>query len=347
MPSPAGPAVPNCLTARGCFTETLCLLASSRHLRVRLPRRAASQCRIRVFLDGGDVRAGGAIPVAGTGGILRDDRRWCWTIPQCLPVGVLYARRHARVACDGRTSVVASSCWRRWRRSAFDQWWDDASSASHCSGTPSTSCGSACSRSYTLERIDMSEQFVAQGSGPGPIARHGSHRGYIIGFVVALILTLASFAAASTHLIYGPSVPILLGVLAIAQMGVHLIFFFHISSAPDQTNNFLSLGVRHPGRRTDRVRIDDHHGEPQPHDAVDGETHGNATLGIWESRWPASSCCYSLSTCCPLPSFSATEQSNRLASTGLKKIGTPNSCAFCKKLSLPVIRRTGVPGLSD
>jgi cytochrome o ubiquinol oxidase operon protein cyoD len=24
-------------------------------------------------------------------------------------------------------------------------------------------------------------------------------------------------------------------------MGVHLIFFFHISSAPDQTNNFLSL----------------------------------------------------------------------------------------------------------
>ena len=35
--------------------------------------------------------------------------------------------------------------------------------------------------------------------------------------------------------------PILLGVLAIAQMGVHLVFFLHISSAPDQTNNFLAL----------------------------------------------------------------------------------------------------------
>lgn len=89
----------------------------------------------------------------------------------------------------------------------------------------------------------MSEHFAAQGSGPGATTapRQGSRRSYIIGFAAALILTLASFAAASTHLIYGPSVPILLGVLAIAQMGVHLIFFFHISSAPDQTNNFLSL----------------------------------------------------------------------------------------------------------
>ncbi len=33
----------------------------------------------------------------------------------------------------------------------------------------------------------------------------------------------------------------LLGVLAIAQMGIHLVFFLHISSAPDQTNNILAL----------------------------------------------------------------------------------------------------------
>ena len=35
--------------------------------------------------------------------------------------------------------------------------------------------------------------------------------------------------------------PVLLAVLAIAQMGVHLVFFFHISTAPDSTNNILSL----------------------------------------------------------------------------------------------------------
>jgi cytochrome o ubiquinol oxidase operon protein cyoD len=88
----------------------------------------------------------------------------------------------------------------------------------------------------------MSENNIPQGHAPGIIARrHATRRSYIIGFVAALILTIASFVAASTHLVYGPSVPLLLGVLAIAQMGVHLVFFFHISSAPDQTNNFLAL----------------------------------------------------------------------------------------------------------
>jgi cytochrome o ubiquinol oxidase subunit IV len=32
-----------------------------------------------------------------------------------------------------------------------------------------------------------------------------------------------------------------LAALAIAQIGVHLAFFLHISSAPDQANNFLAL----------------------------------------------------------------------------------------------------------
>src|SRR6202012_1450365 len=68
-----------------------------------------------------------------------------------------------------------------------------------------------------------------------------SLQSYLIGFGFAIVLTLASFWVASTDLIYAPGVPILLGVLAIAQMGVHLVFFLHISSAPDQTNNFLAL----------------------------------------------------------------------------------------------------------
>jgi cytochrome o ubiquinol oxidase operon protein cyoD len=70
---------------------------------------------------------------------------------------------------------------------------------------------------------------------PGGLAR------IVAGLVLALALTLASFWAARTHLVYGPAVPILLAALAIGQMGVHLVFFLHISSAPDQTNNFLAL----------------------------------------------------------------------------------------------------------
>jgi len=82
----------------------------------------------------------------------------------------------------------------------------------------------------------------AQGESPGETGHAGgSLRSYATGLAFALILTAASFWAAGTHLIYSPGVPILLGVLAIAQMGVHLVFFLHISSAPDQTNNFLAL----------------------------------------------------------------------------------------------------------
>jgi cytochrome o ubiquinol oxidase operon protein cyoD len=70
---------------------------------------------------------------------------------------------------------------------------------------------------------------------------HGSLPKYLIGFGAAALLTLASFWAAGTHLVRAPGVPVLLAALAIAQMGVHLVFFFNISSAPDQTNNFLAL----------------------------------------------------------------------------------------------------------
>jgi cytochrome o ubiquinol oxidase operon protein cyoD len=66
-------------------------------------------------------------------------------------------------------------------------------------------------------------------------------RGYLIGLVLAIILTAASFWASSTHLIYGPGVPIALVVLAVAQMGIHLVFFLHITTAPDNTNNVLAL----------------------------------------------------------------------------------------------------------
>jgi len=68
-----------------------------------------------------------------------------------------------------------------------------------------------------------------------------SARTYLTGLALAAILTLASFWAAQSGLVYGPAVPILLAVLAIAQMGVHLVFFLHISSGPEDTNNILAL----------------------------------------------------------------------------------------------------------
>jgi cytochrome o ubiquinol oxidase subunit IV len=64
---------------------------------------------------------------------------------------------------------------------------------------------------------------------------------YTIGLVVALILTATSFWVANTSLLWPGGVGLGLAVLAIAQMGIHLVFFLHITSGPDSTNNILAL----------------------------------------------------------------------------------------------------------
>ncbi|MFL6763643.1 MAG: cytochrome o ubiquinol oxidase subunit IV, partial [Sphingomicrobium sp.] len=64
---------------------------------------------------------------------------------------------------------------------------------------------------------------------------------YVVGLGLALVLTGVSFWVASTSVLWGPGVAVGLVVLAIAQMGVHLVFFLHITSGPDNTNNVLAL----------------------------------------------------------------------------------------------------------
>ena len=64
---------------------------------------------------------------------------------------------------------------------------------------------------------------------------------YVIGLGLALLLTGISFWVASTSTLWAPGVAVGLVVLAIAQMGVHLVFFLHITSGPDNTNNVLAL----------------------------------------------------------------------------------------------------------
>ena len=64
---------------------------------------------------------------------------------------------------------------------------------------------------------------------------------YVVGLALALILTGVSFWVASTGTLWGPGVAVGLVVLAIAQMGVHLVFLLHITSGPDNTNNILAL----------------------------------------------------------------------------------------------------------
>jgi cytochrome o ubiquinol oxidase operon protein cyoD len=64
---------------------------------------------------------------------------------------------------------------------------------------------------------------------------------YVIGLGLALLLTATSFYVTGSDLFWGPSIPVALTVLAIAQMGVHLVFFLHVTTGPDNTNNVMAL----------------------------------------------------------------------------------------------------------
>jgi cytochrome o ubiquinol oxidase operon protein cyoD len=64
---------------------------------------------------------------------------------------------------------------------------------------------------------------------------------YLIGLGLAMLLTIVSFFISQTTLVWQPSIPVALAVLAIAQMGVHLVFFLHITTGPDNVNNVMAL----------------------------------------------------------------------------------------------------------
>ena len=91
---------------------------------------------------------------------------------------------------------------------------------------------------------DQTHMHVEQDIAPGDEEQHSVGEriiGYVVGLGLALLLTATSFFIAGTDLVWQPSIPVALIVLAIAQMGVHLVFFLHITTGPDNTNNVLAL----------------------------------------------------------------------------------------------------------
>jgi cytochrome o ubiquinol oxidase subunit IV len=65
---------------------------------------------------------------------------------------------------------------------------------------------------------------------------------YLTGLALSVFLTALSFYLVGTNLIWEPGLPAALASLAIAQIGVHLVFFLHITTAPDNTNTIFALG---------------------------------------------------------------------------------------------------------
>jgi cytochrome o ubiquinol oxidase operon protein cyoD len=94
-----------------------------------------------------------------------------------------------------------------------------------------------------MSENEAGEFDVAPGdTGDGTPDVRDSVRNYLIGLALAALLTVASFWVASgPNLIYAPGIAMALAALAIGQMGVHLAFFLHITTGPDNTNNALAL----------------------------------------------------------------------------------------------------------
>jgi cytochrome o ubiquinol oxidase operon protein cyoD len=90
----------------------------------------------------------------------------------------------------------------------------------------------------------MNEQVHAFDDRTPGVEEHESSASYLtysVGFGLAIVATIASFVVSQTDLLWAPGVAVGLIVLAFAQIGVHLVFFLHLGSGPDNTNNILAL----------------------------------------------------------------------------------------------------------
>ena len=95
-----------------------------------------------------------------------------------------------------------------------------------------------------MSAFETQKDAPPQTPGAGPQKTGDRWQSYAIGLVVALALTIGSFAMAGASDVMTPSSLVAgLIVLAIAQMIAHLIFFLHITTAPAHKTNILSLLV--------------------------------------------------------------------------------------------------------
>jgi cytochrome o ubiquinol oxidase operon protein cyoD len=62
-----------------------------------------------------------------------------------------------------------------------------------------------------------------------------------VGLGLAIATTIASFVVSQTDLLWPPGIPVGLIVLALAQIGVHLVFFLHLGSGRIRRTDILAL----------------------------------------------------------------------------------------------------------
>jgi cytochrome o ubiquinol oxidase operon protein cyoD len=66
---------------------------------------------------------------------------------------------------------------------------------------------------------------------------HGSLKSYVAGFILSLGLTALSFGAVMAGIVPRDTMLPAITFLAVAQLLVQLLFFFHLGAAPEQRNS--------------------------------------------------------------------------------------------------------------
>ena len=70
---------------------------------------------------------------------------------------------------------------------------------------------------------------------------HGSAFGYVAGFVLAVLLTAASFGLVMRGVLPPQAGMIALAALALVQIVVHLVFFLHLNTSSGQRWNVMAF----------------------------------------------------------------------------------------------------------
>ncbi len=74
----------------------------------------------------------------------------------------------------------------------------------------------------------------------GPHAAHGpTQKQYVVGFALAIILTLIPFALVMSHTV--AATPVLIAGFALGQILVHVVYFLHVNTSEEQRWNLMAL----------------------------------------------------------------------------------------------------------
>ena len=68
---------------------------------------------------------------------------------------------------------------------------------------------------------------------------HGTRRSCVIGLLLAIALTIVPFGLVMSHSSVGT--PLIIAVFALAQIGVHIVYFLHVDRSEEQRWNLTAL----------------------------------------------------------------------------------------------------------